>query len=84
MTAFCLLLVVLLTSAEAVHVHPDGAMSRDGSRCLLCFSLHAQAPVASADPVPVQFTVAILAVAYDAQVKGIASLLELFSRPPPA
>jgi len=84
MTALCLLLVVVLTSAEAIHVHPDGAISRDGTRCLLCVSLHAKAPVASARPLPVQFTVTDLAVTYEVQAKGIASRLELFTRPPPS
>lgn len=84
MTVFCLLLVVVLTSAEAVHMHPDSVISRDGSRCLLCFSLHANAPIATAHPLPVQFAVTILAVTYEVQAKGIASRLELFTRPPPS
>lgn len=80
----CLLLVIVLTSAEAIHIHPDGAISRDGSRCLLCFSLHAKAPVASAHPLPLQFAVTMLAVTHEVQAKGIASRLELFTRPPPS
>jgi len=84
MTVLCLLLVVLLTSAEAVHFHPDSAISRHGSPCLLCFSLHANAPVASAQPLPVQFSVTVFAIAYEVQAKGIASRLELFTRPPPS
>ena|SRR5215469_11876349 len=83
MTVFCLLLVVVLTCAEAVHSHRDSAISRDGTHCLLCFSLHANAPVASSHPLPVQFAVTILAVTYEVQAKGIASRLELFTRPPP-
>lgn len=84
MTLFCLLLVVVLTSAEAVHMHSDSVISRDGSRCLLCFSLHANAPLASAHPLPVQFAVTLLAVTYQVEAKGIASRLELFTRPPPS
>lgn len=84
-TVVCLLLVVLLTSAEAIHIHPDSAISRDGSRCLLCLSLHANAPVASsAQPLPVQFAVTMLSVTQEFQSKGIASRLELFTRPPPS
>lgn len=81
---FCLLLVVVLTSTEAVHIHPDSAISRDGARCLLCLSLHANAPVVTAQPLPVQFAVAMMAVTYEVRAQGIASRLELFTRPPPA
>ena len=84
MTFVCLLLVVVLTSAEAVHIHPDSAISRDGTRCLLCFSLHASARVASTHPMPVQFAVTMLSVTYEVQAQGIASRLELFTRPPPS
>jgi len=84
MTVVCLLLVVVLTSAEAIHIHPDAAISRDGSRCLLCFSLHANAPVASAQPLPVRLGVTMFSFTYEVQATGIASRLELFTRPPPS
>jgi len=82
-TVLCLLMLLVCTSAEALHTHRDRAMSRDGTPCLVCFSLHATAPAVKAHSLPVLFAVAMIAVPYEVQANGITSRLELFTRPPP-
>jgi hypothetical protein len=84
-TRFCLLLFLVVTSVEAVHVHPDQALSRESSaRCLICFSIHAKAPAVTVRSTPALVAVAMIAIPHEVLATGIASRLELFTRPPPA
>src|SRR5215813_9151887 len=84
-SGFCLALVLIFTAVESVHVHSDRALSRDSSTpCLICISAHANVPTVAAHPLPVSFVVAATVVPYEAQIRGITSRLELFTRPPPA
>lgn len=81
-TVFCLLLVVLFTAVEAVHTHSDIAR-HSGAPCLICISAHSNAPALTAHFLPVLVAVASIIVPYEFEAKGIASRLELFTRPPP-
>ena len=83
--ATCLLLVLVFAGLEAVHVHSDRSLTNHaGASCLLCMSAHPNAPTVAAQPLPVLFTVAIVAIPYEVKGQGITARLELFTRPPPA
>jgi hypothetical protein len=80
----CLFLVLIFAAVEAVHVHPGGDVSRhSGNACLICISAHSKAPALTARPLPVLVAVASITIPYETESKGIASRLELFTRPPP-
>ncbi|HYX51887.1 MAG TPA: hypothetical protein VE783_00430 [Candidatus Limnocylindrales bacterium] len=84
-TAFtCILLVVLMTGVESVHAHSGVADGRASSSCAICISAHANAPVVSYHPLPTLAAVAMVAVPFQSQGKGISAELSLFIRPPPA
>jgi DNA topoisomerase VI subunit B len=83
-SGFCLLLLLVFTAAEAVHVHSNTALSgHSRTPCLICISTHSNAPALTARPLPVLVAVASIAIPYETEAKGIASRLELFTRPPP-
>ncbi|HEY6968531.1 MAG TPA: hypothetical protein VJA94_04975 [Candidatus Angelobacter sp.] len=79
------MLVLVFAAVEAVHVHSYQTLSRhSGTSCLICISTHANVPTVNVDSLPVSFAVAAMVVPYAVEVKGIASRLELFIRPPPS
>lgn len=84
-SAFCLLLVLAAASLEAVHIHSGGAASRGSeSSCLICMSVHANAPAITTHFLPVLSAVGVIVVVHETEAKGITGHLELFIRPPPS
>jgi hypothetical protein len=83
-TVSCLLLLLVFTGVEAVHVHSNSDISRHSATpCLICISAHSNAPASAARPLPVLMAVAVVIIPYEVEATSIASRLELFTRPPP-
>jgi len=82
-TVFCLLMVLIVTSAEVLHIHRDQAISHERTPCLICFSVHAPVPAPAAQSLPLLYAVAAIVVPYEIEANSITSRLELFIRPPP-
>lgn len=81
----CLSLVLVMASLEAVHSHPSSEASRgSGSSCLICISVHSNAPALTAHVLPVLFEASDVVVACEIEAQGISSLIEFFTRPPPS
>lgn len=80
----CVLIALLFAGLEATHVHATASSGNVGRPCAICISAHANAPVVASQCLSVAVTVAILAVSYDVDVKGVPAELTLFIRPPPA
>jgi H+/Cl- antiporter ClcA len=81
----CLLLVLVFTGVEAVHIHSSDANSgSSGTPCLICMSAQARAPVLTANFLPVLCTVGVMVIADTAQGHGVSERLAHFTRPPPA
>jgi len=78
----CLLLVIALSSLEAIHAHSDRSTTA-GPPCLICLSAHAKTPASTVRLLPVLVRVEVLAAPSDAREDSLAARLELFSRPPP-
>jgi len=80
----CILIALLFAGLEATHVHATASSGNVGRPCAICISAHANAPVVASQSLSVVLTVAILAVAYEVDVKGVPADLTLFIRPPPS
>jgi hypothetical protein len=79
----CVLLALLMTGLEAMHVHSDASLARH-SACAVCFSVQANAPALAFHFLPALHTLDIVAVAQQAEGKRAAAKLRLFIRPPPS
>lgn len=79
----CLALTVFATSAEAAHLHANGAIARDGSPCMLCISVHSTAPSAPVFAQPVMLAVESISAPVDNEIPINVFRLSLFIRPPP-
>jgi hypothetical protein len=80
----CIFLVLLMVGVEATHAHRDAASPRTSSPCAICISVHANAPAVAFHPLPTLSALETLAIAFQAQGKGIVKEISLFIRPPPA
>jgi hypothetical protein len=79
----CVLLVLLMVGVEAIHAHPDAPHAKASSPCAICISVHANAPAVTFHPLPTLSAVETVAMAFQAQGKGIVKEISLFIRPPP-
>lgn len=79
----CIVLALFMTGLEAMHAHSD-AVASNSSPCVICLSIHANAPTVSVQALPPQFhAVEAVAIPYETEGKSAVSDLSLFIRPPP-
>jgi len=79
----CIALALFMGVLEATHSHADGAVARNSSPCVICLSVHANAPTVTVYLLQVFHAVEALTVPYESQGKSAVSELSLFIRPPP-
>ena len=79
----CIALALFMTGLEATHAHSD-AVAQNSSPCVICISVHANAPAVTFHPLPTLAALETLSVPYQAEGKGIVKEISLFTRPPPA
>ena len=80
----CIVLVLFVAGLEATHSHSDAAAARNSSPCVICLSVHANAPTVTVFLLLVFHSVEAFTVPYETQGKSAISELSLFIRPPPA
>ena len=80
----CIVLALFVAGLEATHSHSDGAVARNSSPCVICLSVHANAPTVTVYLLLVFHSVEAFTVPYETQGKSAISELSLFIRPPPA
>ena len=80
----CIVLALFMSGLEAMHAHSDAAASNNSSPCVICLSIHANAPTVSVQVLPPQFhALEAVAIPYETEGKSAISDLSLFIRPPP-
>jgi hypothetical protein len=80
----CIVLALFVAGLEATHSHSDSAVARNSSPCVICLSVHANAPTVTVYLLLVFHSVEAFTVPYEIQGKSAISELSLFIRPPPA
>ena len=80
----CIVLALFVAGLEATHSHSDAAVARNSSPCVICLSVHANAPTVTVYLLLVFHSVEAFTVPYEMQGKSTISELSLFIRPPPA
>jgi hypothetical protein len=80
----CIVLALFVAGLEATHSHSDSAVARNSSPCVICLSVHANAPTVTVYLLLVFHSVEAFTVPYETQGKSAISELSLFIRPPPA
>ncbi|MGB9121355.1 MAG: hypothetical protein WCE73_12100 [Candidatus Angelobacter sp.] len=80
----CIVLALFVAGLEATHSHSDAAVARNSSPCVICLSVHANAPTVTVYLLLVFHSVEAFTVPYETQGKSAISELSLFIRPPPA
>ena len=80
----CIVLALFVAGLEATHSHSDAAIARNSSPCVICLSVHANAPTVTVYLLLVFHSVEAFTVPYETQGKSAISELSLFIRPPPA
>lgn len=80
----CIVLALFVAGLEATHSHSDAAVARNSSPCVICLSVHANAPTVTVYLLLVFHSVEAFTVPYETQGKSAISDLSLFIRPPPA
>ena len=80
----CIVLALFVAGLEATHSHSDSAVARNSSPCVICLSVHANAPTVTVYLLQVFHSVEAFTVPYETQGKSAISELSLFIRPPPA
>ena len=80
----CIVLALFVAGLEATHSHSEAAVARNSSPCVICLSVHANAPTVTVYLLLVFHSVEALTVPYETQGKSAISELSLFIRPPPA
>ena len=80
----CIVLALFVAGLEATHSHSDSAVARNSSPCVICLSVHANAPTVTIYLLQVFHAVEALTLPYETQGKSAISELSLFIRPPPA
>jgi hypothetical protein len=83
--AFVVLVLLVFTSAEAVHAHrtTNKDNPRTESHCLLCVAGHSAAAPTQATIAPIAFASLIFQSASEPQLHSRLSLPSSFIRPPP-
>jgi hypothetical protein len=79
----CIVLALFVAGLEATHSHSDSAVARNSSPCVICLSVHANAPTVTVYLLLVFQSVEAFTVPYEIQGKSAISELSLFIRPPP-
>jgi len=80
----CIALALFMAGLEAMHAHSDtAAVSRNSSPCVVCLSVHANAPTVGVQLLPQFHAVEDIAIPYQSEGKSAISELRLFIRPPP-
>src|SRR5262245_34131416 len=79
----CMVLALFMAGLEAMHAHSDVAVARNSSPCVVCLSVHANAPTVNVQLLPQFDTVEAIAISYRSEGKSTISELRLFIRPPP-
>ncbi|HXA84422.1 MAG TPA: hypothetical protein VNZ47_05065 [Candidatus Dormibacteraeota bacterium] len=79
----CIALALFVAGLEATHSHSDAAVARNSSPCVICLSVHANAPTVTVYLLLVFHSVEAFTVPYETQSKSAISELSLFIRPPP-
>jgi hypothetical protein len=80
----CIVLALFVAGLEATHSHVDGAVARNSSPCVICLSVHANAPTVTVYLLLVFHSVEAFTIPFETQGKSAISELSLFIRPPPA
>jgi hypothetical protein len=80
----CVVLALFVAGLEATHSHSDAAVAQNSSPCVICLSVHANAPTVTVYLLLVFHSVEAFTVPYETQGKSAISELSLFIRPPPA
>jgi hypothetical protein len=79
----CIVLALFMCGLEAMHAHSDTAASSNSSPCVICLSIHVNAPTINVQVLPEFHAVEAIAVPYQTEGKSAISDLTLFIRPPP-
>ena len=79
----CIVLALFVAGLEATHSHSAAAVARNSSPCVICLSVHANAPTVTVYLLLVFHSVEAFTVPYETQGKSAISELSLFIRPPP-
>lgn len=79
----CIVLALFMSGLEAMHAHSDAATSTNSSPCVICLSIHANAPTIIVHVLPQFHAVEAIAIPYQTEGKSAISDLTLFIRPPP-
>ena len=79
----CIVLALFVAGLEATHSHSDAAVAQSSSTCVICLSVHANAPTVTVYLLLVFHSVEAFTVPYEIQGKSAISDLSLFIRPPP-
>ncbi|MGB8131122.1 MAG: hypothetical protein WCG81_15135 [Candidatus Angelobacter sp.] len=80
----CIALALFVAGLEATHSHSDAKVAQNSSPCVICLSVHANAPTVTVYLLLVFHSVEAFTVPYEIQGKSAISELSLFIRPPPA
>ena len=80
----CIVLALFVAGLEATHSHSDAAVAQNSSPCVICLSVHANAPTVTVYLLLVFHSVEAFTVPYETEGKSAISELSLFIRPPPA
>jgi hypothetical protein len=80
----CIVLALFVAGLEATHSHSEAAVARNSSPCVICLSVHANAPTVTVYLLLVFHSVEAFTVPYETEGKSAISELSLFIRPPPA
>jgi hypothetical protein len=79
----CIVLALFVAGLEATHSHSDAAVARNSAPCVICLSVHANAPTVTVYLLLVFHSVEAFTIPYKTQGKSAISELCLFIRPPP-
>lgn len=80
----CIVFALFVAGLETTHCHSDAAVAQNSSPCVICLSVHANAPTVTVYLLLVFHSVEAFTVPYEMQGKSAISELSLFIRPPPA
>jgi hypothetical protein len=80
----CIVLALFVAGLEATHSHSEAAVAQNSSPCVICMSVHANAPTVTVYLLLVFHSVEAFTLPYETQGKSAISELSLFIRPPPA
>lgn len=82
MAVICVLLVVCLTFAEVVHLHPSQGAS--STPCQICVTAHTTVVAISVVVLPLMLALATVVVPLPFRLHSVYAGFALFIRPPPS